>query len=360
MRLLEIQLKDREMYQSFVQANGYFLQSWAWGDFQQSLGTQVFRFMIVDDNGAVMLSAQLLLRIANSKQYLYSPYGPVISSDQVGNFETLIHFFITEIGRHYPQIVFVRMEPIIPGNAEVVNVLSGSFKHLIKKSLDLNPHQTLILDLTKSIKEIEQSMHPKTRYNIKLAEKKDLKITVLDASNLYGRESEQTSAAIQLICDTSKRAGIRSFGFEYYHKLLGQFHLGQSAFRSGSAEMSVELHTAWHENDLLAANIILYYGDAAVYLFGGSALVKRNLMAPYLLHSSIIANAKQRAFKKYNFWGVELDPKHPWYGFSRFKLGFGGEVVKYAGTWDFVLNRTWYNVYKLLRVVNRKLKKINR
>jgi len=126
-------------------------------------------------------------------------------------------------------------------------------------------------------------------------------------------------------------------------------------FASGKS-IEAKLYSAWHEGDLLATNLMLYWSGIAVYLFGGSVEHKRNTMPAYLLHWQAIEDAKAKGLRTYDFWGVETDPAHPWHGFSKFKLGFGGEIKKYEGTWDFVLQPAWYNIYKILRAINRKIR----
>ena len=43
----------------------------------------------------------------------------------------------------------------------------------------------------------------------------------------------------------------------------------------------------------------------------------------------MIIDAKHNGRKKFDFWGVTTseDPNHPWYGFTKFKKSFGGELV---------------------------------
>lgn len=335
MQLQQITKNEPQTYQSFVQANGSFLQSLEWGDFQASIGQEVLRYMVSDDSGTLILSVQLLVREFRNKKYLYAPYGPVIAKEylpRVQEIQGALTFLMQQLYTKDSAIIFVRIEPF---NLFGFETLPAGL--VVKKTIDLNPHQTSVLDLTQSLEQLQAAMHPKTRYNIKVAEKKDIRISA---------ERKEADQALNLFITTSKRAGISSFPKKYYQDLL-------SFFSNTSQGIQAKLYTAWHQKDLLASNLIIYYAGRAIYLFGGSADIKRNLMAPYLLHWQAISDAKNIGFRTYDFWGIETDPKHPWYGFSKFKMGFGGKVLKYAGTWDFVLQPAWYNVYALLRAANR-------
>jgi len=55
--------------------------------------------------------------------------------------------------------------------------------------------------------------------------------------------------------------------------------------------------------------------------------------------------------KRFDFWGSlgpEPDKTDQWYGFHRFKEGYGGELVEFVGTWDLVVNPLLYSVYKIV------------
>ncbi|MEK7652258.1 MAG: peptidoglycan bridge formation glycyltransferase FemA/FemB family protein [Patescibacteria group bacterium] len=332
MQLREFTEEQSTAYQSLVQINGCFLQDWQWGEFQKSIGKKVFRFGI-EENGVLIFCAQGYLQRIKNKSYFFLPYGPTLKPEVLSRFEEIFKFFCAELKKIHPDLIFVRYEPFFDV------IVNGA-----KKSIDLNPHKTLILDLHKAEEELLSSMHPKTRYNIKVAVKHNIAIQ---------EENELKPEALDLLIQTSKRAGIRGFNPDYYTQLVKYF--------SSNKDISVKVYTASHEGELLAVNIILeykhgYIKNLGTYLFGGSSDIKRNLMAPYLLHWHVIQGLKRQGFEKYDFWGVEEEPKHPWHGFSKFKLGFGGEIIKHGGTWDYVLNPAWYNIYIFIRKLNRFIK----
>ncbi len=114
MRLEQISTEQKSDYQSFVEANGSFLQSWQWGEFQKSSGQEVLRFMIFDQNNSAVCAAQLIAHPVLGKQYLFSPYGPVfLLSHRVtgADITKVLQFFLREIAKKIANIIFIRLEP---------------------------------------------------------------------------------------------------------------------------------------------------------------------------------------------------------------------------------------------------------
>jgi lipid II:glycine glycyltransferase (peptidoglycan interpeptide bridge formation enzyme) len=231
----------------------------------------------------------------------------------------------------HPRAIFLRTEPRFS--------LGDESTKWGRASLNVSPHQTLALDLTKTLDQLLAQMHSKTRYNVHLAEKHGVEVAV---------EDSVSDAAGELLLETSRRAGIRAHATGYYKNLVEKLR--------GTA-ITAKVYCAYHGGELLAANVVLRYGDTSVYLFGGSSAHQRNVMAPYILQWRAIADAQAAGATAYDFWGVETDPTHPWAGFSRFKLGFGGEIETFAGTRDYVFSPAWYNAYRSLRNLARKIRK---
>ncbi len=318
---------DENLYQSFLRGKRIFVQDWQWGEFQKALGKDVHRF-VLENNGAVVVAGQAIVNTLRGKKYLYFPYGPMADNPEH------LREFLECLPGFDSAFVFVRIEPQLPLGSAAGNLI---------KSTDLSPHKTLILQLDKTEEDLFADMKPKTRYNIRIAGKKDLEI----------RRNENLEECAALIVATAKRAGIRALPADYYLKIFEFF--GENAGKNAK-RIRAEFYSAWQNGDILAANLIIFYEDAAFYLFGGSSDKKKNLMAPYLLHWHAIHEAKSAGLKYYDFWGVEEDENHPWHGFSRFKLGFGGRIEKYEGTYDYVFKKAWYNAYRVARKLNRILR----
>ena len=216
--------------------------------------------------------------------------------------------------------VFVRFEPNSP-------VWNGAGI----KTIPIQPAKTIILDLTKDETDLLAAMHQKTRYNIHLAEKKGVKIIV---------DNTRLEDFLALMNATTERDNFFAHSDNYY-RTLANF---DSDF--------IQLILAEYEGQVIAAGLFCFYSPTATYLHGASANEFRNVMAPYLLQWTAVKRAKSLGLKYYDFYGIDA---RKWPGVTRFKEGFGGEEVNYAGTFDLVLQPGWYFIYRLLRLVRRAI-----
>jgi lipid II:glycine glycyltransferase (peptidoglycan interpeptide bridge formation enzyme) len=225
--------------------------------------------------------------------------------------------------------IFVRFEP----KEKLVN-------QQIQKTISLTPPTTLITSLEPEIKDLLAKMHPKTRYNILLANRRGVEVKFLSA--------EDFSLVWPLLKETADRDGFRLHSQKHYENLLKIQGEGLRVFLVG----------AFFEDKPLAVNIMVDYEETRTYLHGASSNQNRNLMAPYLLHWELMKEAKEKGLKFYDWWGIAPDdnPKNPWAGITRFKKGFGGEVVSYPGTFDYVLKPFLYFVYNLARKILRRVR----
>jgi len=175
-------------------------------------------------------------------------------------------------------------------------------------------------------------MHQKTRYNIKVAQKHNIKI----------KQSDDFNKVWPVFQKTSQRDKFSLHPKKYYLKML-------------KTVPEIKLFCAFKDNAIIAGNLVSAFGDTVTYLHGASDYNYRNLMAPNLLQWEVIKQAKDQSFKYYDFHGVapDDDKNHPWYGITRFKKGFGGNVKNYPGTFDFIYESGWYKIYKVFRKLNR-------
>jgi len=251
-------------------------------------------------------------------------------------------------------VVFLRFEPTfqIPNS-----------KFQIPKTLDVQPSKTIILDLVKSEEELLKAMHPKTRYNIRLAEKKGVIIREAEAGEF--------DSFWRLLDDTCKRDGFRSHEGKYYDKMLkignnvngknSKFQIPNSKqnpklkFQNLEIynELKIKLFFAVYNSRVIAANIIGFFGDTATYIHGASGNESRNVMAPYLLQWETIKLAKRLGYRYYDFYGID---EKKWPVGTRFKRGFGGSEIDYPGTFDMVFGGMWYHAYRMMRKIRRYIK----
>jgi lipid II:glycine glycyltransferase (peptidoglycan interpeptide bridge formation enzyme) len=322
--------------------NGNFQQDFAWGEFQKSIGRESFRYMVLNDNGEPVLYVQLMAQSIAGKKYFYAPFGPVFSNIlDLKEKRQVFNYFAVEFKKEQPKALFLRVETQENiSDDERLSLLSNSH---FKKTVDLSPHKTLILGLEKTNSEILAGMKPKTRYNIKVAEKSGIEVKILNEVPVDSDDLNPFDAS-------ADRAKVKTYTKEYFDSML-------KYFSDPKGKIVARCYAAYHEGDLLAANIMIEYGAYSIYLFGGAFELKRAFMPSYALHWQAILDAKEHHLKFYDFWGVETDEHHPWYGFSRFKFGFGGEIKERPGTLDYVYSSSWYNAYILLRKLNRFIRR---
>ncbi len=315
---------EKEKWNLFIRENsdGGLLQSWEWGEFQTSLGRKVIRISKKNDFIANLIKYPLLF----NKFYLYCPRGPILERSKFKNQKLDLSSFIEEIKSiaKKENVIFFRFDPPFSSDYQFENLK-------LIKTKPFQPQQTLILDLSKSEEELLKDMHQKTRYNIKLAQKKGVKI----------REGSEKDTEIfwTLIQKAAKRNGFKTHPKIYYQKLIEV--LGKKNL--------VKLFIAQIKERPIAAILVAFFNKKGYYLHGGSDYQYRNLMAPYLLQWHAILEAKRRNLKFYDFWGV--DPKK-WPGLTRFKAGFAPKTksISYLGTYDIPFNWLYYG-YKIARFI---------
>lgn len=348
MILEQLENSQKETYNRFVANNpsGSFLQAWEWGDWQEKLGKPVRRFFLSDSEKPVLAAQAILSPLPFGQFYLYLPYGPV--RDLALKSEDL-RFFILQLQKQFPKAAFIRIEP--------KNIFTDLNK-LGRKSANVQPGKTLILDLSEPLEELLNSMHPKTRYNIKLAKKRGVEVScdlaVVPKYGLYVKE------VLDLILETSKRQNYFTFSQSYYQGLVDFF-----ALKNNESSVKLYIYKAVLGKELLASALMFDFGTTRTYLFGGSSNIHREVMAPHLLHFNAMLDAKNLGLRFYDFWGVETSSgETP--GFARFKMGFAPQeneaqskaIRHYAGAYDIFENKFLYHGYRMLRKLNRTVKKI--
>ncbi len=336
--LTSIELNSFLISEQFPQ----FLQSWQWGEFQKALGKNVWRLGISENNQLLAVCQVIENKLPLSKSYLYAPRGPIFKNGlSTADKEIILKIIFKEIRdltieTKTKDEIFLKIEPPVK-NEELTNK-----NLLLKKVKSIQPKDTLILDLNKSEGALLSEMHPKTRYNIRLAEKK--RVVVRKGS------TADFESFWQLIEQTTKRDKFQSHPKSYYEKML---QVLATVDKLAKDYFFVELWLSEFEARPIAGALIGYFGDTATYLHGGSNYEYRNLMAPYLLHWKIIEQAKKEGYQYYDYWGIAPTQvkieQRGWEGLTRFKRGFGGQEINYAGTFDFVYDKTWYTIYNLAK-----------
>ena len=202
---------------------------------------------------------------------------------------------------------------------------------------------TVLVNLVPSEEELLARMKQKTRYNIRLAERKGVVIrpgSLADLDTLY-----------QMYAETSVRDGFVIRGRDYYLEVWRNF------MKAGLAEPLL----AEVEGQVVAAVVVFRFAGKAYYLHGMSRGLHRERMPNYLLQWEAMRRAKAAGCTGYDLWGApeEFQESDPMWGVFHFKEGLSGKVVRTLGAWDFPASPWLYHLYtrtlpRLLDVMRRR------
>jgi lipid II:glycine glycyltransferase (peptidoglycan interpeptide bridge formation enzyme) len=220
---------------------------------------------------------------------------------------------------------------------DVPNVLKNNANESSVKSLlgnfFVSPKSTfaknnVLTDISGTLEQIAEKFNQKGRYNIKLAEKKGVTVSEVNT---------QTGIKIfyELLKETAKRQNFLPHSYEYYKQAFETLH------KSGNASILI----ASFENEPLTAWMLFYKDSILYYPYGASSTQHKNLMASDLVIWEAIKLGKQKNCTVFDMWGATNDEKSPWWGFTQFKLKFGGELVEYIDSYDFVINHFVYKMF---------------
>ena len=308
-----------------------FLQSTAWRDFQAGLGKKTF---LLEEKGFWASIIEHQLPIVG--KYFYLPRGPVLFSEEgiksgLGKLAQLAQ---------ENQASWIRIEPEKEEDLELIKK-NCEFK-IRKASKNVQPREIFVIDLRKSEEDLLKEMKPKTRYNLKLAQKKGVTVKVFDGKKDFDEESRAyLKEFVRLTEVTAKRNKIRAYPGEYYQKMFSAFPPGW-----------LKLYVAEYQGKTIGANLVVFFEKMAIYLHGASDDQYHNVMAPFLLQWEQIKEAKKQGCESYDFGGVALQTNNlAWQGITRFKKGFSpnSKSLVFPGTFDLVLNKQRYFSYRFIQ-----------
>lgn len=312
--------------------NGHLLQTYQWAQFKQPYGWSASR-VLARERGKIVGGAQVLFRDLRFATAAYVPKGPVVDFGRDASVSQSIFEAIHGLCRER-RAVFLRIEPDLPDSPALAQRLTALGFRFGGK---VQPRSTLILDIRPEFDDILAGMKSKTRYNIRLAERRG--ITVREASE------GDLSTFYRLSVITSARDDFPIHEERYY----------RHAYRIFVPAGMARLFLAEYEGEPLGGLMVFAFGNTAWYMYGASSNRHRNLMPNHLLQWCAIRWAKSRGCEQYDFWGIPdqvgEDPaagdeaserSDGLWGVYRFKAGFGGEAVRYLGAYDYVYSPAVY------------------
>jgi lipid II:glycine glycyltransferase (peptidoglycan interpeptide bridge formation enzyme) len=320
-----------------------FMQSLFWARFKAGTGWRSFICAI--ECGPENYRSTLVLmvrRLGMGFSFAYVPHGPgaLPESMEPGVFlEALSEKASALIGG---KLLFIRFDLPWETEEKRARMLLDSIsrgKGRLERGLAVQVPDTTILDLERTEEELLSGMKPKWRYNIRLAEKKNVEV---------GREgAEALDIFYRLYGETAKRDGIAIHPLSYYKALLGTAE--EFGGKTGTeTRTSMSVWVARHEGLPVASIITLFHNRHATYLYGASSSEKRNLMPAYALQWNAIRAAKREGCLDYDFFGIppDDDPRHAMAGLYLFKTGFGGAVIHRLGSVDYPVAPVAYAVFR--------------
>ncbi len=306
-----------------IDKNLHPLQSLEWGKFREKTGIKVVR----------VNNLQLTIHSLPHTKYTigYFPKGPDIDKKML---DTLL-----EIGKK-ENCIFIQLEP----NVEKIDNKKYKLNNLFLSSRPLFTKYTFILDLTKPEDELLKNMNSKTRYNTKLAEKKGVKI-IEDNSDKAFEEY------LRLTKETTQRQNFYAHS-EKYHRLMWEtLKANNNDQKTMTNTLTAHLLKAIYNGEVLVTWIVFILGDTLYYPYGASSTKHKEVMASNLMMWETIKFGKKLGLKNFDMWGalgINPDSNDPWYGFHKFKEGYGARHVEFVGSYDYVLNKKLYFIYNML------------
>ena len=325
---------NEQTWRDFMRAHpgAHLLQTAEWGRFKSHYGWDP-KFLIKDDTGAMVLFRRLPLK----QSLAYIPKGPV-GPDLAGLLDEAV-----DLARKQGAFL-VYAEPDADADSPVCEQLTGAGFSPSRTSIQ--PRQTIMISLEGEPEDWLARMKQKTRYNIRLAEKKDVVI----------EQSSDVDAFAALMAVTGERDEFGIHSAAYYRQVYDYF----------APEDACTMFMATYQEQPLAAIMVFARGERAWYFYGASNNRERNRMPTYLLQYEAMRWAAARGVRHYDLWGIPDFPEETLetqftdradglWGVYRFKRGFGGEIVRSAGVYEKVLNKPIAALYRLVLKTRKSL-----
>jgi len=347
-------------------ASRTLLQGAAWARFKAEAGWTAERYSVMAEDSPEPFGLSVLLRsVAGGRCFAYIPRGPHVDVAPERRQDLLVALSRALAAELPRRCMFLRWDlpwyaeeetlgtatdneegdadaPTVRGDSSPPPALRPVFdRPLVKAAGDVQPPDTVVIDLRASEDEILAGMKPKWRYNIRYAFKKGVAV------------ADEGPGAVDTFYDLYRTTAVRDrialHPRDYYARLLERSAADRTAGSNGAEPvLDARLWVARVGGQAIAAIITAFYGKEAYYLYGASGDGQRNLMPAYALQWTAMRAARDAGCTTYDLYGIppSPDPNHPMAGLYRFKTGFGGRIRRYAGTWDYPLESLPYAAFR--------------
>ena len=329
MEFIEINDSNRDEFNNVVT---HPLQSFEWGQFREKTGVKVIRRGLFENGELIDGFTLTIHKVPKTKFTIgYLPKGNNPTKEVLEE--------LKKIGKEN-NCIFIQLEPNVIASETKQSFenlgLSPSFHPLFTK-------YTFVLNLAKSEEELLKNLNSKTRYNIKVAQKHNVKISEDNSEKAF-------KEYLKLTHETTTRQKFFAHTPSYHTKMWETLKTENGKLKTENS-LSAHLLTATYENETLATWVLFVFHDYLYYPYGASSSKFRNTMASNLIMWEAIKFGKKLDLKYFDMWGALVNPpneKDPWFGFHKFKEGYGPSHTEFIGSYDLVINPQVYKVYKVL------------
>lgn len=304
-----------------------FFQTWEWGEVQKKLSFSVLRVGLFENEALVGIS-QIVEVKAKRGRYLHLRHGPILKSftkPYLSSFFTYVRKIAQE-----RECSFIRISPLLPKEDKTLSLFDSlGFRDAPIHNMDAEV--CWVLDITKSDEELLSQMRKSHRYLIKKSLKEEVQIMKVETLN------NQIVEFLNIYNHLATRRGfVPHRGLVEELEVLGEEH-------------KAVLFLAQYQGKIIGGALVDFVGPMAIYHHGATDDTYRNLSISYLLQWEAIKEAKKREKTIYNFWGIAPieSKKHPWYGLTLFKTGFGGEKKEFVHAKDLPLSFMYWKTYAI-------------
>ena len=337
--------EDRDKFNNYVAwaPKGHILQSYEWGEIKGCGEWQPIRLLLENERqepqGAITILKRSIPRLG--KAIFYAPRGPVGDIHNPVMLDALFNEVKLLAKKH--RAVFLKIDPDVPAQDKLF------FEYLQSRGFvstekgegfeGVQPKHVFRLDIRADEETLFEQCHQKTRYNIRLAQKKGVTIHE-DCSK------DELPVFYEILKETTERDKFIVRPYGYFSDLWD--YLVPPGY--------IKLFMAYYEGKPIAGTLAFLFGDKAWYIYGASSNSHRNVMPNYLLQWTMIKWAKANNCKLYDFRGVpgNLAEDNPLYGLFRFKKGFNGEYTEFIGEYDLIFSPLFYRLWTILEPLYQK------
>ena len=351
-RVMErVEVRDAEAWDGALLAlpNPHVLQSWAWGEFKAHYGWKATRLLFVEGGRAVAAASVLERRPGRlPAAVLYVPKGPALDWSNCAARERVLAELEAWARRRRalflkidPDVYYPQDAPACGGRPDCAAALAEELagRGWRFSSEQIQYRNTVLLDLEQTEEELLAGMKQKSRYNVRLAQRRG--VTVREGS------ADDLALFYGLYAETAARDGFLIRPAEYYVDAWGRF-LERGMARLLLAEV---------EGEAVAGLVAFAFGPTAWYMYGASSDRHREDMPNQLLQWEACRTAKAAGCRLYDLWGApdRLEDTDPMWGVYQFKVGLGGKPARGVGAWDFPSRALGYRLYTdvMPRVLSR-------